>query len=405
MKPDWHENLSSFWSRPDPVLAAAGKSGELLMAKIRLSLAVVLLLIPVLNGFVPMDPKESLVGFSLTVGTFLFAATAYFLVSREINPSWLSFASSSLDVTLVSSALVAFLVLNQPHTAVNSKVVFEGYFLAIGSTSLRYDQRVCVTAGLLAIGEYFAIVYYAANKWDLNSGMYAPFPYGMFSWTNQISRLIVMFVACALSVAIVSRAQRLLRMATVDSLTSLFNRGYVDDRFAIELSRAQRHGQPLAIAMIDVDRFKLFNDTHGHAAGDFALRTIAVVLRQFLRQSDTVGRYGGEEFVVIMPETDIAMAQLKLDALRQTIANTPIPLRAQDRTVSVTFSAGIAGFPGDGADQAELLATADERLFQAKRTGRNRVVAISGSVPAEAAPFLESPASRTSDFAPPSATG
>jgi len=387
MKPDWHKISSSLWSRPDPVLAAAGRSGELLVAKIRISLAVLLLLIPFLDSFLPgTDRKENLVGFALTVGTFVLSTAAYFLVAREYNPPWLSFASSCFDVTLVSAALTAFLVLNQPHTAVNSKVIFEGYFLAIGGASLRYDQRVCLTAGILALGEYFAIVVYAASHWDLNNPAYAPFPYGMFGWSNEISRLILMLVACALSVAIVSRAQRLLRMAAVDSLTTLFNRGYVDDRFAIELSRARRHHQPLTIAMIDVDRFKLFNDTHGHAAGDFALRTLAVVLRQFLRQSDTVGRYGGEEFVVIMPETDIAMAQLKLDALRQTIANTPIPLRAQDRTVSVTFSAGLAGFPLDGADQAELLATADERLFQAKRTGRNRVVATPGAVPAELAP-------------------
>jgi diguanylate cyclase (GGDEF)-like protein len=175
----------------------------------------------------------------------------------------------------------------------------------------------------------------------------------------------------------------------VDSLTSLFNRGYVDDRFAIELSRAQRHNQPLAIAMIDVDRFKLFNDTHGHAAGDFALRTIAGVLRQSLRQSDTVGRYGGEEFVVIMPETDLATAQRKLDFLRQAIAETPIQLPTYNKTVRVTFSAGLAGLPHDGADQAELLATADERLFQAKRTGRNRVVASPDLVPAELASVPE----------------
>ena len=376
MKLDWNKIGSSFWSRPDPVLAAAGRAGEVLMAKIRLGLAVVILAIPTMNSLVyPMDPKESLVGFGLATGTFLFAASAYFLVSRELNPPWLSFVSSSLDVSLVSAALAAFLLLGEPHTAVNSKVVFEGYFLAIGSSSLRYDRRVCVTAGFLALSEYLAIVIYAARHWDLNSPAFAPFPYGMFSWSSETSRLILMLVACILSVAIVGRAQRLLRLASVDSLTALFNRGYVDDRLAIELSRARRHHQPLAIAMIDVDRFKLFNDTHGHAAGDFALRTIAEVLRQSLRQSDTVGRYGGEEFVVIMPETDLATAHRKLDSLRQTIADTPIRLPGFDRMVRVTFSAGVAGFAQDGGDEAELLATADERLFQAKRTGRDRVVA------------------------------
>src|ERR1700676_678921 len=115
MKPDWHKISSSLWSRPDPVLAAAGRSGELLVAKIRISLAVLLLLIPFLDSFLPgTDRKENLVGFALTVGTFVLSTAAYFLVAREYNPPWLSFASSCFDVTLVSAALTAFLVLNQP---------------------------------------------------------------------------------------------------------------------------------------------------------------------------------------------------------------------------------------------------------------------------------------------------
>src|SRR5580704_7880716 len=173
--------FESLWSRPDPVLAEAGVAGELLVAKIRLSLAALLLLIPAINTvFFPVDKKESIVGLSLTLGTFFVSVIVYFLISREYNPSWLSFASSSFDVTLVSSALALFLVMNEPHPAVNSKVVFEGYFLAIGSTSLRYDKRVCITAGLLAFVEYLAILYFATTHWDLNNPIYAPYVYGMF---------------------------------------------------------------------------------------------------------------------------------------------------------------------------------------------------------------------------------
>src|ERR1022692_125059 len=147
--------FASLWSRPDPVLGQAAVAGELLVAKIRLGLASTLLLIPLIDTlFFPYEPKEAIVGLTLTSGTFLLSVVVYLLISREFNPSWLSFASSSFDVTLVSSALALFLVLNEPHTAVNSKVVFEGYFLAIASTSLRYDKRVCITAGLLAFSEY-----------------------------------------------------------------------------------------------------------------------------------------------------------------------------------------------------------------------------------------------------------
>ena len=377
MKADLKNFWSKLWSPPDPVLAGAGAAGELLVAKIRVTLAVILLIIPVADAFLAPDVagQEALVGFSLTVGTFVLSACAYFLVAREYNPPWLSFASSSFDVTLVSTALAVFFLFDQPHTAVNSKVVFEGYFLAIGGTSLRYDRRVCLTAGFLTLIEYFAIVAYADAHWNLNSEAFSPYPYGLFSWAAQIARLILLLSAAIISFVLVSRTQRLMRLATSDHLTGLLNRGYVEDRFAIELSRSRRYRQPLSLAVIDVDRFKSFNDTHGHAAGDFVLKTIASRFRQSFRQSDTVGRYGGEEFVVVMPETSIEAAQQKLDTLRQRIAGEAISFAPTGESFHVTISAGLAGYPPDGASEEELFTVADERLFQAKREGRNRVVA------------------------------
>jgi two-component system cell cycle response regulator len=376
MKLEIRNALKSLWSRPDAVLAEAGAAGELFIAKIRLSLATILLLIPVINTlFFPVERKEGIVGLSLVSGTFLLSIVFYLLISREYNPAWLSFASSALDATLVSGALALFLILNEPHTAVNSKVVFEGYFLAIGATSLRYDKRVCITAGLLAVGEYLAIVYYAATHWDLNSPIYSPYPYGLFSWSAQISRLIIMLLAAAISLSLVSRSQRLLQLATSDSLTALFNRGYVDDRLAIELGRARRYGKLLTIAVIDADHFKALNDAHGHPMGDLVLQKIGAILRESCRQSDTVGRYGGEEFVVLLPETDIETAQRKVEYLRDLVARTPIELGATGERVQITISAGLASFPQDGQEAAELFALADERMFQAKREGRNRVVA------------------------------
>jgi len=367
--------LHSVWSRPDPVLAEAGVAGELLVAKIRLSLATLLLLIPLINSvFFAMDRKESIVGLCLTTGTFLLSVVVYLLISREYSPSWLSFASSSLDVTLVSAGLVLFLVMSEPHTAVNSKVVFEGYFLAIGSTSLRYDKRVCISAGLLAFFQYLAIVYFAATHWDLNSPAYAPYSYGLFSWSAQISRLIIMLTASVLSLALVMRSQRLLQLATSDPLTGLFNRGYVDDRLALELSRARRYGNVLTLAVIDADHFKSLNDRHGHPSGDLVLRGIASILRDSFRQSDTVGRYGGEEFVVVLPETDGDAAWRKLESLRELVASTAFAVAGHGEQVRMTVSAGLASFPDDGEDAAELFALADERMFQAKNEGRNRVM-------------------------------
>jgi diguanylate cyclase (GGDEF)-like protein len=190
----------------------------------------------------------------------------------------------------------------------------------------------------------------------------------------------MMLTASALSLSLVSRSQRLLHLATSDPLTGLFNRGYVDDRLAIELGRARRYGKLLSIAVIDADRFKSLNDMHGHSVGDLVLRKIGTTLRESCRQSDTVGRYGGEEFVVILPETDIETAQRKLESLRELVARTPIELSARGETIQVTVSTGLASFPQDGQDAAQLFALADERMFQAKREGRNRVVAAAEAV-------------------------
>jgi len=210
---------------------------------------------------------------------FLAALLWFWLVQQGIYCHWLGLASSLLDVTLVSLALFIFVLLDSPHTAVNSKVTFEAYFLAIAATCLRHDVRICVLAGLAAITQYALIVACAATIWNLNSPEFAPFMYGSFSWSVQISRLILMLAATVLSTTVVFRVQRLLRLSTCDRMTGLFNRGYFDDRVLSEVSRASRYNRPLTLVMMDIDHFKTFNDSHGHAAGDEALRILASIIR------------------------------------------------------------------------------------------------------------------------------
>lgn len=376
MRATLQNRIASLWSKPDPLLSRAGLGGELFIAKIRLLLGAVLLAIPLINIFVlHLWDREGAIGLSLTGGIFLLSLAAYFITSRGYSPSWMSFASSSFDVSLVGAALAIFLLLDEPLAAINSRIIFEGFFLAIAGTCLRYDQRVCITAGFLAVAEYLSITVFAVNHWDLSSPIYDANPYGSFGWSIPISRLIMMLCAIVLSVSVVRRSQRLLSLATTDHLTGLYNRGYVDDRAVIELGHAQRYGRPLSVAFIDVDRFKLLNDTHGHAFGDFVLRSIGELLRQSFRQSDTVSRYGGEEFVVVMPETSLDVARAKMESLRTLIASAPFEVQPGSPPVQITVSIGLAGFPQDGPTAVELFATADERLFQAKREGRNRVVA------------------------------
>ena len=259
------------------------------------------------------------------------------------------------------------LAIDQPHTAVNSRVVFETYFLAIGATGLRYDPRICIVAGLLACAQYLAISWIADAYWTLNeTDLYAPFIYGAFSWSSQVSRSIMLLTATALSFIVVMRTQALVRLSTRDALTGLYNRGYFQERIASEVSRVARSGKLLTIAMVDVDHFKAFNDTHGHGAGDDVLQAIGATLQRSFRQSDIVCRWGGEEFVIAMPDTDIAAAHRRLDEVRQS-------LQVEAR---VTISAGLAAFPIDGTSAEKVLAVADARLFQAKGAGRNRIVVM-----------------------------
>jgi len=177
-----------------------------------------------------------------------------------------------------------------------------------------------------------------------------------------------------LTIAVVSRTQQLLRLSTSDPLTTLFNRGYFSERIAAEVSRANRYQLPLTIAMVDVDEFKSFNDRHGHAAGDKVLKLIAEKLRHSFRQSDIVARYGGEEFIIAMPQTNVRDASKKLEDFRKSLSATPVEISRQSGPTYLTFSAGVANFPDDALSEEELIAIADERLFAAKRNGRNQIV-------------------------------
>ena len=359
--------------KSDPFLLQAGAAGELMVARIRMLLTVTLLTVPSISFLANPRASEHYVGFGVTLFATMVAAAVYFLVRRDMYRPWVGVLTTIFDVSLITCILAIFLFLTDFRTAVNSEVVFEAYFLAIGATTLRYDARICLLAGLLAIVQYAGIVIYATVHWDLSAASFAPPSYGMFTWTVQVSRIILLGVATVLATAVVVRAQSLRRLSAIDRLTGVYNRGYFDERLAGELSRSRRHDEPLALVMLDVDHFKKFNDNHGHAAGDAALRAVSTLVRHSVRRSDLVARYGGEEFVMVMPATSAEQAMEKLQSMRQAISELKIRLPKQQTTANLTISAGIASFPADGVTADELLDQADARLFEAKEAGRNRV--------------------------------
>uniref|UniRef100_UPI002ACE49E4 diguanylate cyclase n=1 Tax=Chloroflexus sp. TaxID=1904827 RepID=UPI002ACE49E4 len=174
--------------------------------------------------------------------------------------------------------------------------------------------------------------------------------------------------------AVSSRIQRARAMRSLmvrDGLTGLFNHSVTQDLLIREVARARRSGQPLSVVLLDIDHFKQVNDRHGHQAGDRVLKSLARLLRQRLRATDLIGRYGGEEFLIVMPETRAANAAMVIDSLRERFAH--IEHQREGTPLRVTFSAGIAEWT-QGMDASGLIEKADAALYQAKRHGRNQVL-------------------------------
>ncbi len=170
----------------------------------------------------------------------------------------------------------------------------------------------------------------------------------------------------------------ILKHATLDALTGFYNRRQLEERISQEVSNAKRQSAPLCGIMTDIDFFKHVNDNYGHAVGDLVLKTIAKIIRSQLREYDIAGRYGGEEFSILLPFTNLDEAKMVAERLRKTIEETVIDIskvnpESPDKTIKVTLSLGIYQIKPDDKDD-DLLKKADKALYQAKNTGRNKVV-------------------------------
>jgi two-component system, sensor histidine kinase LadS len=163
------------------------------------------------------------------------------------------------------------------------------------------------------------------------------------------------------------------RLAQQDPLTGLNNRRAFYDRTRSLWSQAIRHGHPSAVMLLDLDLFKPINDVHGHAHGDEVLKALANILRQSIRQGDILARWGGEEFIVFLPETRMQEAMALAERLREAIAGIRIPRETGETAVTASF--GIAQLESRHITLDALIASADECLYQSKQKGRNRVTA------------------------------
>lgn len=189
---------------------------------------------------------------------------------------------------------------------------------------------------------------------------------------NQYQLAVTVGEAIKLSFSNLRLRERLRSQATRDRLTGLFNRRYLEDSLPRELHRALRSDAPLSLAMLDLDHFKRFNDTYGHDAGDVMLRESGRVLRDNLRKSDIACRYGGEEFLVVLPDSSVEETRQRIEQIRLLFKEIQIRY-GHELLGTMTVSAGIAGVPQHGSTPDELLRAADNALYAAKKAGRNCV--------------------------------
>lgn len=170
----------------------------------------------------------------------------------------------------------------------------------------------------------------------------------------------------------IKRSERLRKESATDFLTSAFNRRAMESRLSIELQRSQRFGRVFTVGMVDIDHFKAFNDANGHLVGDEVLRAVSRKIQAQLRDIDVVTRFGGEEFFVILPETEKKNAYKAMERVRNAIASTRLPVE-NGTDIGVSVSIGIAEFPYDGIDAQALIKAADMAMYQSKADGRDRV--------------------------------
>jgi diguanylate cyclase (GGDEF)-like protein len=312
-----------------------------------------------------VSPGQRWTGLTLLLAAGLLQALLLAWLAFRVGEPWVPWLSCAADVALTTAALLFVLRHGGASAAMHSRSFYELYFLVIMSAGLRYDWRLCVWTAGLCILAHALLLWVAAGPLALEGDA--------LSVASQAVHFVLLALGGVIMAAVAQRAKRLRLMVGVDHLTGLSQRAPFVERIDEELARARRRGSPLSVAILDLDGFKAFNDTFGHPAGDKALQLVANRLRSSVRKSDLVARFGGEEFVVAFPETEVEQARQRVEHIRTELAEVPIPIGREQK--KVTISAGVGSWPADGETFDAVLERADTRLFEAKRRGKNRVVA------------------------------
>jgi diguanylate cyclase (GGDEF)-like protein len=323
------------------------------------SLTVTLLTNQLLLGNSTFEQDTSL----LALGTILLCALLF-----QLYLAWFPWDDRlgvwvvGVDLAGVTSLLLLYVLMGRSIAATNSQSTFLAYFIVIALAGLRSDARVA--RGLaVAVPLSYALVVFLAVSWrQVNLNPADPI-YGSFKWEIQVMRLLFLSIVTWITqfdaaLGATDRAE-----ALRDPLTGVYNRRFLEEFLYRELPRARRRQQPLSVLLVDLDGFKQYNDTHGHLAGDRILVAVASSLAAAVRAGDIVARYGGDEFVVILPNTPGEAARR---VARELVRVVP---------PQVSLSAGVGCLGADVEGAEDLLAAADAALFRAKQSGGGVVVA------------------------------
>ncbi|OCW25481.1 sensor domain-containing diguanylate cyclase [Pseudomonas aylmerensis] len=322
-----------------------------------------------LYGHAPLWLTYGAANTLLAVALAFYGASVFRIVELPVS-WWRIFAPAALMLVLMASLIDTL----EPRMLAATLVLMVQCALIIYWTR-RYIPAQGRARMLLIIGSSISLIGLGMRVVAIIGGGAAEMRYDVSNLKQTISVSIGTFTAMMISLGLVllakERSESLFqRLALRDVLTGILNRRAVLEQFSKELERARRDASYLAVAMVDIDHFKQINDVHGHLAGDEVICHCVNHLTQRIRESDSIGRYGGEEFLVLLPRTSPENAMAVLDALRASVAESPA--RFGEAIISLRISIGVCCVVPDERDTtASLLARADAALYEAKGLGRN----------------------------------
>lgn len=296
---------------------------------------------------------------------------------------WLGWVAGLLAVDVA----VGIVAITEAATHPVLRIVLEGAAMALVAAGIaimlarriRGPLMAIYTISLAAFGQSsvsFLLAQPWSHQWWMGHTIFAAgfflLSYGVVQAFHTTRAFSTVFSQEELMRRLEDANAELLRLATTDPLTDVANRRHFLEQLAAEVRRRARGGEDLSLLSLDLDYFKSVNDTYGHQAGDEVLKAFAGVMKREARAVDTVGRMGGEEFMILMPATDGAAARVAAERIRQSVA--ALAIAAGGQTLKATVSIGVARFGPDGETAEAVFAAADRRLYEAKSGGRNRVV-------------------------------